>query len=236
MSSEKFNHDEYAAGRLTDRMLVELVESYQRTHNLQVDGYAGANTQAALKKAIDGPFNGSGKVWPLALLPDGREPIITSGFYTENPSRPTHMGVDIFYKWIDTDPNVPTGDGGAIKVNGKRRWWIPLNTRAVAVHKGEIQESSPIGTGWRVWLDLGNGERAGYMHGKNNLIVKKGDVVNAGDPIIFVGHNPKVRDSAHLHFEISDWEAYRPKNPRLWLRDAKFWPAVPKISSDTVIG
>jgi len=217
MSAEEFNRKQIAEGKLTDSMITKLVEAWQRGQlGLTVDGYAGENTLSSLSRGSE-----IEKFWPLACLEDGRKPQITSGFYTENPSRSTHHGVDLFFKWLDSDPDVPTGDGGAIKKNGKRRWWYPPGTVAIAAADGVVQASDDTGTGHRVWVDHGNGERTGYFHG-SKLLVAKGDVVLAGTPLIVVGDNPKGHDAKHLHFEVSPVDKYAPKNPRTWLTGASF--------------
>ena len=216
MSAEDFNRKQYQSGKLTDGMIARLVRAWQDDHGLDVDGYAGANT-------IDSLLSASAlvKFWPLASLTDGRKPQLTSGFYTENPSRPTHNGIDLFFEWLDSDPDMPTGDGGAIKKSGQRRWWIPPGTVAIAAASGIVQQASMIGTGHRVWVDHGNGERTGYFHGLA-LLVREGDKVAAGAPLITVGDNPKGHDASHLHFEVSPVDDYRPMNPRPWLSGAGF--------------
>jgi murein DD-endopeptidase MepM/ murein hydrolase activator NlpD len=198
----------------------ELTRLWQAGHPpLAVDGIFGARTAASIDAELD-PIE---KCWPLRLLADGRQPIITSGFKSENPSRPTHNGADMFYRWLDSDPDVPVGDGGAIMRGGKRRWWIPPGTCAIAPAAGVVMASSRIGTGWRVWIDHGNGERSGFMHGKADCqLVKVGDAVELGQGVIVVGDNPRARDATHLHFEISPVDVYRPVNPRPWLVGARY--------------
>jgi murein DD-endopeptidase MepM/ murein hydrolase activator NlpD len=216
MSAEDFNKDKLASGDLTGSHLVKLVELWQRIHGLVVDGYAGENTIESLSEGDE-----LEKFFPLACLEDGRKPQITSGFYTENASRPTHKGVDFFYPWLDSDPDVPVGDGGAVMRNGKRRWWYPSGAVARAAADGVVQQASEIGTGCRVWVDHGNGERTGYFHG-SSLLVQVGQEVLAGCPLIVVGDNPKGHDAKHLHFEVSPVGRYAPMNPRTWLRGAKY--------------
>ena len=217
MSAADYNRKQIAEGNLTDLMIVKLVEAWQRGHiGLAVDGYAGENTLSSLSRGL-----GIEKFWPLAVLSDGRKPQITSGFYTENPSRSTHKGVDLFYKWLDTDPDVPLGDGGAIKKNGKRKWWYPPGAVAIAAASGVVTAASDTKTGHRVWVDHGNGERSGYFHG-SDLLVDVGDEIAAGTPVILVGDNPKGHDAKHLHFEVSPVDRYAPMNPRKWLEGAGY--------------
>lgn len=219
MSAETFNNKQLVDSKMSLTHLTALVEFWQRHHDLAVDGYAGGNTIASIDKAL-GVDQAIAKIWPLPPLADGRIPKITSGFYTENPSRSSHKGVDMFYQWRDSDPDVPTGDGGAIKRNGKRRWWYPEGAVAVAAADGVVQKAGNWKTGWRCWVDHGNGERTGYFHGAQ-VLVTEGQIVAAGDPLILIGDNPLGHDGKHLHFEVSPVDRYAPKNPRTWLKDAK---------------
>jgi hypothetical protein len=219
MSADDFNKRQIESGELSPAMVTRLVRHWQRDNDLVVDGYAGRNTVDSLRPTTVA----LAKFWPLRCLADGRKPIITSGFYSDNPSRPTHRGVDMFFRWLDSDPNVPVGDGGAIRRKGKRRWWIPPNTFAVAAAAGIVQRAGDTRTGFRVWVDHGNGERTGYFHGwalAGGLTV--GSVVEAGQPLITVGDNPRGHDATHLHFEVSPVGRYDPANPRKWLEGATF--------------
>lgn len=220
MNASEYNARQYAEGELTDEMITELVEYWQRGHDLAVDGYCGPNTINTLQKKV-GELT---KYYPIRLLGDGRAPVITSGFYTENPSRSTHKGVDFFFKWLDSDPSMPLGDGGAIKKRGKRKWWIPEGTYAVAAAAGVIQVAEDSKTGHKVWVDHGNGERTGYFH-LQNCTVNAGEKVAAGDALGLIGDNPNGYDATHLHFEVSPADRYAPINPRLWLKGAIYLDA-----------
>lgn len=221
MNASEYNAGQYADGELTDEMITELVEYWQRGHQgLTVDGFAGPNTLSTLEKKCGALL----KHYPLRLLEGGRGPVITSGFYTENPSRSTHKGVDFFYRWTDSDQHMPTGDGGAIEKRGKRKWWIPPGTYAVAAASGVVQVAANSKTGYRVWIDHGNGERTGYFH-LQDCVVNAGDKVAAGDGLGQVGDNPNGHDATHLHFEVSPTDRYAPMNPRLWLKGAIYLDA-----------
>lgn len=220
MNAAEYNANQYSADELTDNMLVELVEFWQRKHSLAVDGYAGPNTLASIQNEV-GDLE---KFYPLRLLSDGRQAVLTSGFHTENPSRPTHKGADFFLPWEDGDPEVPIGDGGAVAKNGVRRWWIPEGTHAVSAASGIIQKAGPTKTGYRVWVDHKNGERTGYFH-LENCLVEVGQSVQAGFALGLVSDNPTGHDGKHLHFEVSPSDRYAPKNPRLWLKGATYLDA-----------
>lgn len=217
MSAEDFNAKMMASGDFTPAHIVRLVEYWQRCHDLVVDGYAGKNTLASII-----PDTAIEKFYPLRLLEDGRKPVITSGFHTENSSRSGHDGVDFFYHWLDSDPGVFAGTGGAIKVNGKRRWWYPDGALAYAAASGVVSHANMQRKGFRVWIDHGNGERSGYFHGEEGL-VKVGDPVIGGvTPVIVVGDNPSGGYKKHLHFEVSPVDKYAPMNPRKWLEGAGY--------------
>lgn len=219
MKADEYNHRQYAEGKLTDEHITELVEFWQFKHGLEIDGKAGPKTRAHISE-VGGDVSIE-KFYPLKCLADGRKPIITSKFKTENGDRSTHDGVDFFFKWLDSDPEVFSGHGGAIKKNGKRRWWYPDGAVAVAAASGVVQKANMTGTGFRVWIDHGNGERTGYFHGESGL-VKVGDVISAGTPVIVIGDNPNGGYKKHLHFEVSPVDRYAPKNPRLWLEGASY--------------
>lgn len=220
-----FNRRQLGNGSLKEGHITALVEFWQRHHDLAVDGYFGENTKDSVEREM---HVDSGRYWPLVMLPDGRKPVITSGFYTENPSRPTHRGVDMFYKWLEQDPDVPVGDGGAIKRRGKRKWWYPpadfcqLAGYAIAAGDGMVKRSGRIATGLRCWIEHQDGTQTGYFH-LGTLEVVAGQPVRAGQPLGLVWDSPIGRDAKHLHFEVSPAGKYAPVNPRKWLENAKFF-------------
>jgi murein DD-endopeptidase MepM/ murein hydrolase activator NlpD len=215
MGANEYNQKQLDSGELSISNVTKLVEAWQRLNPpLAVDGYAGANTIASLNAGYQ-----LEKIWPLLSLDDGRVPVITSGFYTENGSRPTHKGVDMFFKWLAKDPAVKTGNCGAIMRNGERRWWYPDGYVAVAAAAGTVSAASDTRTGHRCWVDHADGNRTGYFHCAS-LLVEVGDEVQAGDPLGVVGCNPNNYNAKHLHFEVSPIDRYAPKNPRVWLEDA----------------
>jgi murein DD-endopeptidase MepM/ murein hydrolase activator NlpD len=231
MSANEYNNQKLKSGDLSVAHVTELVSFWQRHHSLAVDGYAGPNTVASIE-AKGGHRPTRQRYYPLLCLPDGRKPVITSGFYTENPDRPSHKGVDFFYKWLDSDPDVPVGDGGAIKRNGKRLWWYPPERMFpgarmfIAPVAGTIQKAGEIGTGHRIWLQSGM-ERVGGFHLKE-LFVCQGEQVAAGEPLGVIGDSPKGHDAAHLHFEVSPVARYAPQNPRKWLEGATYLTELPE--------
>jgi murein DD-endopeptidase MepM/ murein hydrolase activator NlpD len=230
MSQDEFNSSQFQKGILKPAHLTLLVESWQRHHGLAVDGYAGENTVGSLEDEL---FKRTPlRVHPLIVMPDGRKPIISSVFWTENPDRngvngKRHNGVDFVYRWLDTDPAVPVGDGGAVEVNGKRRYWIPdLDAfpharHALSAAAGEVRQLGEIATGWRMWILHTDGTRSGYFH-LAKVFVQDRQVVAMGQPLGVVGHNPDAHDALHLHFEVSPIARYAPMNPRTWLERAGY--------------
>lgn len=224
MNPNDYNLQQLKSGALTTDHVTALVESFQEQHGLAVDGKCGPLTRALLEQRRRvAPAYGI-RFWPLLALADGRQPVITSGFHTRNPSRPTHNGVDLFYRYEDSDPAVPAGNGGAVIKNGERRWWIPPGTMAVAADDGVVATTGRLRTGLRCWVDHGNGLRTGYFH-LLTLEVRQGQRVEAGQPLGEVGHNPSVDDPAHLHFEVSPVGVYRPMDPETLLEVAEVMPA-----------
>lgn len=154
-------------------------------------------------------------VYPLPVLPDGREGKVTSRGRWANPSRPSHNGDDWMYKRSADDTN-PMGDGEGTS-NGK--WNVPPGTPCLAVRSGIVRETSfgAIGTGLRCYVQHEDGYRSGYFH-LSRLAVSAGQLVHAGDRIGDIGDNPKVVDPRHLHFEVSKGIDYSPVDPLEYLR------------------
>jgi len=220
MGASGYNESEHSAGRLTWDHITQAVKAFQRAHGLTVDGMAGPMTQGAMR-AVSKPLRTAERYWPLADLPDGRHPRITSGSKWNNRSRPSHMGCDLFYRWQESDGDVPIGDGGAAGRGGKPRWFYPDDAYVRATEAGVVSYSNPKHwTGGLIWIthDVG-GIRSGYMHLSEHL-VKVGQRVVAGQIIAKPGDNPKARDAKHLHFEISTVDTYAPMAPEPYLADA----------------
>lgn len=155
--------------------------------------------------------------WPLLQLEGGRRPVVTSAYRTRD--RPGHDGVDLFYRYRRGDPEMRAGDGGAVVKKGLRRWWIPPGTEAVSAGRGQVILAGRLATGLRCWVDHGHGYRTGYFH-LSTLAVMGGDLVEAGQPLGLVGHNPAAHDARHLHFEVSPTDRYEPLDPEPFLRRA----------------
>jgi murein DD-endopeptidase MepM/ murein hydrolase activator NlpD len=174
------------------------------------------------------------RYWPLASLDDWRHPRVSSAYRTRD--RPRHDGADIMFRWLDTDPSVPVGDGGAVKRAGVRRWFVPDGTLARATEAGRVQLAgeSPGRTGLRVWVRHIGGVRTGYFH-LADLRVRVGDIVIAGQPLGLVGDNPRAHDPRHLHFEASPAGRYAPFDPAPYLAGARYLSPVRAAEIDATL-
>ncbi len=226
-SAEDFNAAELAAGRLTQDHISLLVEEFQKAHGLNPDGKCGKDTRAVLESlerptpvttAIPGPMQFA-LASPLPILAGGRTAKITSAF--QSSDRPDHNGVDLFYRWVKGDKPDFVGDKGcATKLpDGTPKWVVPYGVTARAAAAGKVQLCGPSPTGWRVWIDHGNGLRTGYFHLLSLATgILPGVSVMIGTELGPVGDNPKDRDARHLHFELSPVDRYAPINPAPYLR------------------
>ncbi len=216
-----FTREELERGRLTPAHVAELVRRFQFTQGLTVDGIMGPATRAALDALMGAPLAHVSTPLrflanPLPKLADGRVARVTSGF--QSADRPDHNGIDWFYEWRAGDLPKTTGDGLAATrlPSGNPKWGVPFGTLAQAAAPGRVVLAGNSPTGYRVWIDHGNGLRSGYFH-LTGIAVSVGDVVKLGDPLGPVGDNPKDIDARHLHFEVSPVDRYTPLNPTLYL-------------------
>lgn len=230
--ADEYNVRQYAEGKLKPSHLTELTRDWQRHHGLDVDGFAGPVTIRSLDAASDGrPALPVERCYPMRALPDGRKPLVTSAYYTKNPSRANpdrpHRGVDFFYRYDGAvDPPVKIGDGGR-----DSKYWVPEDGVAVAVAAGRVCSSKFVGssgTGHRAWIEHDGGYFSGYFH-LRGLMVSPGEVVEMGAPIGVISHNPMDSDARHLHFEVywGDLAAY-PRgsfDPEVLLAGATVLPA-----------
>lgn len=221
--ADAYNQAELVAGRLTPAHITALVEHFQhewstRETSLTIDGFFGPKTREALEALmqVDPILTWKFAQWPLPPLPDGRRPIITSSFKPKD--RPNHVGVDMFYAWVKGDKPDFVGDKGCAgkRPDGKPKYVIPYGTYNEAVDEGVVQIAGNSATGYRCWIDHGNGLRTGYFH-MLDLAVNVGDIVEPGEQLGLVGDNPKDHDGRHLHFELSPVDRYAPIDPAPYL-------------------
>ncbi len=222
MNPDEFNHAEIVAGRLTMAHITALVREFQKSRGFTgttgpkaLDGMCGKGTREELDKLLaaanTNPTPSAFKLTsPLPMLADGRVAVVTSTFRPAD--RPDHVGLDFFYRWAPGDKPDFVGDRGAAGKNGVPKWVVPYSTCAIAAADGIVQIAGFSATGYRCWIDHGNGLRTGYFH-LLDLRVSVGQRLGAGTPLGLVGDNPKDHDGRHLHFELSPTDRYAPMNP-----------------------
>jgi murein DD-endopeptidase MepM/ murein hydrolase activator NlpD len=212
MTPDEYNAAQMASGALSVAHVTKLVEAWQAAHGLVVDGKAGPITLASIIPA-PAPFVLRS---PLPVLAGGRKPVVTSEFRPAD--RPNHNGVDLFYRWVAGDQPDFVGDHGCAGKNadGTPRWVVPTGTLALAAAPGVVRDAGPSLTGFRCWIDHGNGMRSGYFH-LLDMRVTNGQHVQLGHELGLVGDNPVDHDGRHLHFELSPVDSYSPMNPAPYL-------------------
>lgn len=222
--ADDYNRKQVEAGVLTVQHVTELVRCWQQHHNLTDDGMAGPVTIGTLEKVIRARYGATmpaARCWPLRELPDGRKPVVTSGFRV--PDRPRHPGCDLFYERRAGDPPMKVGDGGR-----ENKWWIPPGTHAVAQADGIVVRASKIATGFRYAIAHEGGYVTLGMH-LTQLFVKEGDHVALGQELGTVGDNPIDTDAIHLHTELHagpvDEYPRHLVNPELFWHGAVVLPA-----------
>lgn len=205
MTPADYNAKQIADGALSMENVTDLVRFWQNGHHpLEADGMAGPATIASLGPR---PF----LACPLPVLVGGRKAEVTSEF--RPPDRPNHDGVDLFYRWRAGDKPDFVGDKGcAGTVDGHPKWVVPYGTCAIAAAAGTVDSASNSSTGFRCWIDHGNGLRSGYFH-LSDLRVSVGQRVEVGRQLGLVGDNPADNDARHLHFELSPVGHYSPMDP-----------------------
>ncbi len=217
-----FNAAQMERGALTVDHVTELVRFWQDRHpGLTLDGKAGPLTIASIAEAIPAdvpaaPASGRFLHRPLPALADGRTPVITSSFRPAD--RPNHSGCDLFYRWMPGDQPDFVGDKGCAgkASDGRPKWVVPYQVCAIAAANGVVTIAGPSPTGYRCWIDHGNGWRTGYFH-LLDMRVGVGLEVEAGHELGLVGDNPIDHDGRHLHFELSSVSSYKPVDPEPYL-------------------
>lgn len=237
MTPEEFVKLALDKGTITPRHIAALTWYYQTNQKvaaLNVDGKPGPLTLSAVESGLSwllvapkpppapdpravGPFLASPMpLLPGRMTPQARKAVITSGFRPAD--RKDHNGCDFFYRWEEGDQPRFVGDGGCEgkDLNGNPKWVVPYDTCALAAADGVVQTAGPSATGYRVWIDHGNGLRSGYFH-LENVFYRAGAKVTKGTAIGRIGHNPADADGRHLHFEVSPVEKYEPLDPERYL-------------------
>ena len=143
--------------------------------------------------------------WPVPRW-EGRPPVISDGFGSPRPDM-KHMGVDIMFARIATDP-FPVGTP-----NGTRGFVMPDAWMAVAAGDGILWSSGHTPRGFAVVID--HGPVATFYTHLDTLFVPqirpptkglspaKIIPIKAGQPLGVIGGDPQTRQRIrHLHFEL----------------------------------
>jgi peptidoglycan hydrolase-like protein with peptidoglycan-binding domain len=164
------------------------VKAFQQSHGLAVDGIVGKQTATALNGGAGNGGGSTGAASGIAWPTDIR--TITSPFGVTRPGH-THAGIDI----------------GA-----------PLNAPIYAATSGRVISAGPA-SGFGHWIRVqapdGTVTVYGHMYA-NNIFVKVGDTVQAGQRIALVGADGDST-GPHLHFEVHANASAGPEDPLKWL-------------------
>lgn len=176
------------------------------------------------------PSDWTGWVWPVPYY-QGREPVISQGFregerHSEDGTlnKGAHMGVDIMFRRVATDPTTPPNEVSNIP-GGKNLGYIaPAGTPVVAAGPGMIWRAGDSARGKWIQIDHGQVGKAGgintyYQHLETFAKPwKKGDQVAAGELLGLMGGDPSTsRKLRHLHFEL--WKPVAGTNGDTWPKD-----------------
>lgn len=172
-----------------------------------------------------------GWVWPVVNW-GGREPIISHEFEAGSRYSPdgtlnkgAHMGVDIMFKRIASDPTGPK-DTVAIPKNSRTNLGYIANkgTQIVASGPGIIWRCGTSARGMWIQIDHGTVGSAGgvntyYQHLDSFAKKwKKGDRVVAGQLLGTMGGDPSTSQKLrHLHFEL--WKPVTGQSNNDWPKD-----------------
>lgn len=190
-----YNQKNLDNGVITLDDITDLVRAFQDANGLVPDGMCGPKTLAQLRGHRTKPVSLGALLHPMPRLPDGRLPTLTSGHYSVNPSRPTHMGADFLYKQLP-------GDAPAGKVYSDGKWWVPKGLSAVACARAEVMYIQDRANGFAVTLQLHDGTRLIYRHLESPALgLHQGGTIEAGQAVGIVGHTMKTT-LVHLHFEV----------------------------------
>jgi murein DD-endopeptidase MepM/ murein hydrolase activator NlpD len=146
--------------------------------------------------------------WPVPRW-QGRAPVISDGYGSARPGS-THVGVDLMFGRISTDPFAATGP------NGSKLFVMPDSWPAVAASDGVLWSAGPTLRGYAVVVDHGN-VATFYQHLSTLLVPEtkppapgtprdKLVHIKAGQPLGIIGGDPSNPPHLkHLHFEL--WPA-----------------------------
>lgn len=177
---------------------------------------------------------GDGWVWPVPRISvRGRvyAPTITDGFGSRRGDEP-HAGLDIAFARRGVTDLVDMFPPGT--PNGGRTWFAPPHVPIVAARAGKVWSIDKTARGWAIVLDHAQPFSTFYTHLETpNPLLKKGSVVNAGDPLGFMGFDPTDNERVrHLHFAVRHGPAgnHEPVDSQ---QAMKTWPHVNMITAIT---
>ncbi len=171
-----------------------------------------------------------GWMWPVPIR-DGRKPVISHEFEAGARYLPsgalnyaTHLGLDIMYQRIASDPTGPP-NYVAIPKHGSNPGWITYpHTTVRSAGPGKIWDAKVTKLGHSIQIDHGHVDGVGLITFYQHLTEfaqpwKKGDPVLPGTALGTMGGDPMNSPHlTHLHFEV-------------WLPDGKAragdWPVDP---------
>lgn len=173
-----------------------------------------------------------GWMWPVPIVA-GRRPVVSHEFQggprylpgTHTLNYATHLGLDIMFPRIATDPTGPASDVAIPAHHSRNLGWITWAGTAIrAAGPGKVWEAKQTHLGWSVLVDHGKVGGVGmltfYQHlAKLARAWTQGDIVLPGTALGIMGGDPSnAPHLRHLHFE-------------LWLPDGKprrgDWPVDP---------
>lgn len=124
---------------------------------------------------------------PTPRLAPGRPPFVTSGYGPrEGGMYSTHFGVDQLVKRREGEPE----KSPEATLGRELGWFLPsLVLPAVAAGAGRVISARWTSTGYAVRIDHGGGWYTLYCH-LGNLMVRKGQYVEAGTPLGWISYSP----------------------------------------------
>lgn len=159
-----------------------------------------------------------GWVWPVPVW-NGRIPIITDKFQAvETADHRQHLGADIAFKKLPTDPKE------VIQHDATAGFIAPRGTPILAAGPGRIWSTGVSDAMGRfVQIDHGAVEGEGvnsfYQHLESFAKDwQKGDEVRAGDLLGYMGYPPQGYHFRHLHFELWFPTRKRARDPAPYMR------------------
>jgi murein DD-endopeptidase MepM/ murein hydrolase activator NlpD len=168
---------------------------------------------------------------PLPILPDGRAPVISSGFGPRKMpggKMVQHDGADITYRAMPNDPPPKMVNGKVVySADRTKGFYSPAGLPVLATEAGEVvQAAKKPGIGGDVWLHhKESGRVTRYAH-LSSIAVKLGDQVREGQKLGTwgAGHGTPF---VHLHFELlTAGKKNSQEDPTAYLAGANVGPTV----------